>query len=81
MQVRTVAERVIKVLAGRGRELLLRALERVTFPDNHGRPVRRDPSHGRIDRDVQWRVQRQHPTTVAQRVVMESNLQRAKDRS
>jgi hypothetical protein len=55
-------------------------VQAVTYPDKHGRPVRRDPTHGRIDREVQWFVQDTYqPNTVAQRVVMEANVQRVWD--
>lgn len=55
-------------------------VQAVTYPDRDGRPVRRDPTHGRIDREVQWFVQDTYePRTVAQRVVMEANVQRVWD--
>lgn len=47
-----------------------------TYPDRDGRPLTYDPTYGRVDRDIQWMVQDLYqPNTVAQRVVMELNLQ------
>lgn len=60
---------------------ITKLLRRFTYPNNQGQPIRRDPSHGRIDRDIQWRVQDWYqPRTVAQRVVMEGNLQQQRER-
>ncbi len=57
------------------------AIRACTYPDNHGRPVRRDPTHGRIDRDIQWHVAVwQRPRTIGQRVVDENNMQAARTR-
>lgn len=39
-----------------------------------------DPTHGRIDRDIQTRVQDMDPVSVGQRVAMENTLQDKRDR-
>lgn len=62
------------------RALAAAAIRRHFYPDNHGRPIRRDPTHGKVDRDLQWNVQRFHPgLTVGQRVVLELRAQQARD--
>lgn len=64
-----------------GMRRLARAfVQAITYPDRDGKPIRRDPTHGRVDREVQWYVQDTYePNTVAQRVAMESNVQRVWD--
>lgn len=39
-----------------------------------------DPTHGRIDRDIQQQVAAMDPTSVGQRVAMENTLQRKRQR-
>lgn len=58
-----------------------RLLRARTYPNRFGRPVRKDPTYGRIDRDVQWHVQDIGPSSLGQRVAMENTIQRSKDRS
>lgn len=43
-------------------------------------PAWRDPTHGRIDRDIQEYVDEMNPTGVAQRVAIENTLQSKRDR-
>lgn len=57
-----------------------RAVDAGTFPGNHGQRVDRDPTHGRIDRDIQERVNEMQPTTLGERVALENDLQGRRDR-
>jgi hypothetical protein len=46
------------------------------YPNKEGRPVRRDPTYGRIARDIQWIVQDEYqPKTLGQRVALEESIQ------
>lgn len=45
------------------------------YPDNRGHCITRDPSYGRIDADIQWRVDAAGPSSLVERVVMETHLQ------
>ena len=48
------------------------------FPDRDGRLTLDDPTHGRVDRDIQWYVERMKPGSLGQRVAMEDSLQRTR---
>lgn len=50
--------------------------------NDHGidAPKRRDPTHGRIDFDIQDYVEEMSPKSVAQRVAIENTLQAKRDR-
>lgn len=45
------------------------------YPNKNGRPVRRDPTYGKIDRDIQWSVDDMRPVSLGQRVALEDTLQ------
>ncbi|MFT4281205.1 hypothetical protein [Microbacterium sp.] len=51
-----------------------------TYPGNDGTRVEYDPTHGRIDKDIQERVDEMKPTSLGQRVAMEATLQERRDR-
>lgn len=55
--------------------------ERLFYPASDGRPIRRDPTYGRVSRKNQWIVQRYFDIlgvkpSPAQRVVVENKLQK-----
>jgi hypothetical protein len=51
------------------------------YPSRDGSPIKNDPTYGRIDRDIQWRVNdRLMPTSIAMRVAMENTLQDKRNR-
>lgn len=47
--------------------------------DLSGGGVFHDPTHGRIDRDIQQAVEDMHPKSLGQRVAIENTLQRRRD--
>lgn len=51
-----------------------------TYPANDGSRVDTDPTHGRIDKDIQEQVDEMSPTTLGQRVALEVTLQEQRDR-
>lgn len=53
----------------------LTGLAATHYPRHDKPPSLRDPSHGKIDRDIQWHVEAMRPSTLAQRVAMEATLQ------
>lgn len=70
--------------AGRGlvRTLAAAFVRAHFYPSNAGQPVRRDPTYGRIDRDLQWRIQELYPhASLGERVVLELKLQASRDRA
>lgn len=56
------------------------SVRRYLYPWHGERPRRDDPTYGRIDRDIQWRVNDEYaPSSIGQRLAMELNLQAARD--
>jgi hypothetical protein len=46
-----------------------------TWPGNDGSRIDYDPSHGRIDKDIQEQVDQMRPGSLGARVAMENTLQ------
>lgn len=51
------------------------------YPSNQGRPIRRDPRHGTIDRDIQWSVHYMKPRSLGARVALEDTMQERRNRA
>lgn len=61
--------------------LALYLTHRWLYPRHSSRASRRDPTYGRIDRDIQWFVNDIiRPSSLAVRTVAEINLQARRDR-
>lgn len=50
------------------------------YPARLGGQSMVDPTHGRIDHDIQWQVEAMNPSSLAQRTALEETLQNKRNR-
>lgn len=62
------------------RRLVKAFTRRWLYPWHDGTARRKDPTYGKIDRDIQWLIDDRQPSTIAERAVWEITVQEARDR-
>jgi hypothetical protein len=61
------------------KDFLVLVGRRLFYPANDGTPIHRDPTHGRIDRDLQWLIHDSGPSSLGTRVAIELTMQARRD--
>lgn len=72
-------EKILRALTEQLERSVRRYERRHMYPWHDGVARFQDPTYGKIDRDIQWRVNDCLPVTLGQRTVWETNLQQIRD--